>query len=102
MVKLVAAMPEAPERYSNNWTLALSTHDGEVAPGLAISRAQTFMPVHGHDGRVVPDITALSTPGQVQVDHLNFTMRGPWEVRLWLRSDAVAEEYVVFLICVAK
>lgn len=50
------------------------------------------MPIHGHDGRVQPKMTALAEPGQFQVDRLNFIMRGPWEVRLWLRSSALESE----------
>jgi YtkA-like len=101
-VKVVAAMPEEPERYINDWTVELSSLDGSPAPDAEIVRGQTFMPIHGHDGRVQPQMTALSEPGQFQVDRLNFTMRGPWEVRLWLRSGSVASDYVVFNVCVAK
>jgi hypothetical protein len=60
------------------------------------------MPVHGHDGRVQPKLTALEAPGQFEVDRLNFTMRGPWEVRFWLRAESGAEDLVVFDVCVAK
>jgi hypothetical protein len=102
-VELLAAMPAEPERYiDNSWTVELHARDGSATPDAQIVRGQTFMPVHGHDGQVAPLMKALAQPGQVQVDKLNFTMRGPWEVRLWLRSEAVAEDYVVFTICVAK
>jgi hypothetical protein len=107
-VTLVSSKPEVPERYTNSWTVSLSTLDGQgeqagqPAQGLAITRAQTFMPVHGHDGRVVPVLTPQPTAGEVLIDKLNFSMRGPWQVRLWLRSDSVEEDYVVFLVCVAK
>ena len=101
-VKVVDALPEEPERYINRWTVELRALDGSLEPNAEVVRGQTFMPVHGHDGRVEPRMKALSEPGQFQVDGLNFTMRGPWEVRLWLRSESGEDDYVVFEVCVAK
>lgn len=102
-LQLLAAKPEQPERYSDNaWTVELSALDGSSVADAKIVRGQTFMPIHGHDGRVDPNVQALSTPGQFQVARLNFSMRGPWEVRLWLHSASVDEDYVVFQVCVAK
>lgn len=95
-VKVMSAEPAAPERYENNWVVELSPADAEIV------RAQTFMPVHGHDGRVKPELRALEQPGQWAVERLNFTMRGPWEVRLWLSTATRDEENVVFQVCVAK
>jgi len=100
--KVITAMPPEPERYINEWTVELSSLDGSPARGAKIIRGQTFMPVHGHDGGVQPRLTALSEAEQFEVDGLNFTMRGPWEVRLWLRSEASEDDYVVFEVCVAK
>jgi hypothetical protein len=95
------AMPAQPERYTNSWTVALEALDGSVAPDAALTRGETFMPVHGHDGRVRPAITALSDAGQFRVADLSFTMRGPWEARFWLQSPQ-GEDYVVFHVCVAR
>jgi hypothetical protein len=102
-LKLLAAAPAEPERFrDNDWTVDLSSPDGAHSPEATITHGQTFMPIHGHDGRVEPEMKALSEAGQFEVKRLNFTMRGPWEVRLWLRSASVAEELAVFHICVAK
>jgi hypothetical protein len=101
-VKLLAAMPAEPERHLNDWTVELSSLDGSAAPDAIIDHGETFMPIHGHNGGVVPKMTALSEPGQFQVDRLNFIMRGPWEVRLWLSSASLGDDYAVFQICVAK
>jgi hypothetical protein len=101
-VDVIAALPQEPERYLNQWTVELSSLSGEPAPEAEVVRGQTFMPVHGHDGRVEPRMTALAEPARFQVDALNFTMRGPWEVRLWLRSETGEDDYVVFDVCVAK
>jgi hypothetical protein len=101
-VSLISATPAEPERYGNDWSVAVRMRDGSPAPGAQILRGQTFMPIHGHDGRVEPALEALATPGDFQVNHLHFSMRGPWEVRLWLRASSVQEDYVVFHVCVAK
>lgn len=102
-LQLLAATPDQPERYTDNdWTVALTALDGSSAPDAQIVRGQTFMPIHGHDGRVDPTFKPLATPGQFDVGRLNFSMRGPWEVRLWLHSSSVDEDYVVFQVCVAK
>jgi len=101
--KLVSATPTDPTRnVSNRWTVELSALDGSPAAGATITHGQTFMPIHGHDGRVDPQMTALAQPGQFDVDRLSFTMRGPWEVRLWVSSAVVADELVVFHVCVAQ
>jgi hypothetical protein len=101
-VRVVDATPAEPEQYLNHWTIELQTPDGKPEEGAQPVRAQTFMPLHGHDGIVQPRITGLATPGQFAVDRLNFTMRGPWEVRFWLRSSANEDDYAVFSVCVAK
>jgi len=100
-VKVLDATPAQPERYLNAWTVQLTSLKGTADPDAVIVRGETFMPVHGHDGRVQPQMRALSERAHFQVDRLNFTMRGPWEVRLWLRSGS-QDDYVVFNVCVTK
>jgi hypothetical protein len=95
-------MPSEPERYLNSWSIAVDSLTGSPAVDAEIERGQTFMPVHGHDGRVVPEISPTGEPGQFRVERLNFSMRGPWEVRFWLRSPSLGEDYAVFHVCVAK
>jgi len=96
-VTLLSAEPAEPERYENDWVVELSPPDAELV------RGQTFMPIHGHDGRVQPELKPLAAePGRFAIERLNFTMRGPWEVRLWTRAADAAEDYVVFHVCVAK
>jgi len=101
-VKLLSAMPQAPERYSNSWSVELALLDGTAAADAQIVRSQTFMPVHGHDGRVVPVVTALANPAEFQVDHITFTMRGPWEARFWISGDQAQEDNVVLHVCIEK
>lgn len=99
---VIATAPTELERYINGWTVELRAPDGSPARGAQVVRAQTFMPLHGHDGGVVPRITPLADPGRSQVDRLNFIMRGPWEVRLWLRTEAGDDDNVTFSVCVAR
>lgn len=101
-LKLLTAMPQAPERYSNEWNVELDFLDGTAATDAHIVRSQTFMPVHGHDGRVVPVVTALASPAQFRVDRITFTMRGPWEARFWISGDKAEEDNVVLRVCVEK
>lgn len=101
-VRVTEAMPAEPERYINNWTVEITTADGEPVDDVQIDRARTFMPIHGHDGNVQSVITPLDEPGEFDVEKLNFTMRGPWEVQLWLYSESLGEDYVVLDVCVAK
>lgn len=101
-LELLAAQPAEPERYANDWDVELSTLEGAPAADASIVRGQTFMPVHGHDGRVEPEITALPAPGHAHVARLTFTMRGPWEVRFWLRDALAQDDYAVFKVCVSQ
>jgi hypothetical protein len=95
-ITLISAQPAEPERYENDWIVELSP------PDAVLVRGQTFMPIHGHDGRVEPALKPLSSSGQFAVERLNFTMRGPWEVRLWASSAGATEQLLVFNVCVAK
>lgn len=95
-VTLISAQPSEPERYENHWIVELGS------PLAALVRGQTFMPVHGHDGGVEPVLKPLAQAGRFAVERLNFTMRGPWQVRLWVSSPAANEELAVFQVCVAK
>ncbi|MDD9941227.1 MAG: hypothetical protein OXU20_09330 [Myxococcales bacterium] len=100
-ISVVAATPTEPERYINHWTVEVYALDASHLAEVEIVRGETFMPIHGHDGRVQPQMTALKELGRFEVDRLNFTMRGPWEVRFWLGSASL-EDYVVFEVCVAR
>ena len=95
-ITLISAQPGEPERYENDWVVELSP------PEAVLVRGQTFMPIHGHDGRVEPTVKQASSPGRFAIERLNFTMRGPWEVRLWVSSAGATEQLLVFNGCVAK
>jgi hypothetical protein len=100
--KLISASREPPLRYLNDWTVELGDAAGEALEDATIHTALPFMPIHGHDGNVKPVVKKLSQPGRFAVNGLNFNMRGPWEVRLSLRSPSAGDDDVVFEICVAE
>lgn len=98
---VVAASNVPPLRYLNDWTLAFAA-GGVPLADVELTKAEPFMPLHGHDGIVKPVLEPLAEPGQVRVRNLNFNMRGVWEVRLTLSSPSVGDDYVVFHICIEE
>ncbi|MEY4508446.1 MAG: hypothetical protein RLZZ450_568 [Pseudomonadota bacterium] len=99
---LVGASHAPPLRYLNDWTLTWTRADGAPIGDVVLTKARTFMPVHGHDGIVPPTLVSSVEPGRVEVRGLNFNMRGPWEVQLSLSSPSAGDDYVVFHICVQE
>ena len=112
--RLIAADPTPPQRFRNDWTIELMTADGTPLEDAEIVKACAFMPVHGH-GLGPREITPGDGPGQFNLEGLNLTTRGPWQVQLSVRSDSVPEataratncdtvqgtDYLAFSICVA-
>jgi hypothetical protein len=97
---VVAASRVPARRYLNDWTFRFRDASGAPLNDVTVVSARTWMPVHGHDGLVIPQI--LSGGEQVQVRRLNFNMRGPWEVQLALRSASAGADDVVFHVCIAE
>lgn len=100
--ELLAATPAPPARYRNDWTVQLRAADGSVLADGAITHARTFMPLHGHDGGIVPVITSLKEPGQVRIERLNLSMRGAWEIQLTVSAPGVGEDRIVFHVCAVE
>jgi hypothetical protein len=59
-LRVLSALPNEPERYTNTWNVELTALAGKNTKAQ-ITRGRTFMPVHGHDGRVEPSIRPLAT-----------------------------------------
>ncbi|MET0286789.1 MAG: hypothetical protein ABW352_20070 [Polyangiales bacterium] len=93
---VVAASRVPARRYLNDWTFAFRDAAGNALNDVTIATARTWMPVHGHDGLVMPQLLGA------QVRRLNFNMRGPWEVQLSLRSASAGTDDVVFHVCIAE
>jgi len=99
---LVTASSVPPQRYLNDWTIALSNQQGEPVSDVEVIEARPFMPVHGHDGNIKPNVEKLAAPGQLSIAGINLLMRGPWEVQLMLSSKSAGSDYVVFHVCVEE
>jgi hypothetical protein len=96
-----AAAPSPPQKYENTWTVAFATAHGEQLPDVDVTAIQTFMPVHGHDGRPPAMVEKLAQPGQF-LAKLNFSMRGYWEVRVHASSPSVGDDDLVFELCLRE
>jgi hypothetical protein len=89
MARVIAADHVPAKKFLNTWTIALTNADGTPLEDVEIVKACAFMPVHGH-GLPPRKINVLSE-GRVELENLNFTMRGPWEVQLALASGDQGE-----------
>ena len=101
MVKLVSFDNNPAQIQENDWVVEISTHDGTPVADAELTNVRAFMPVHGHDGKYPPEISAVSgEPGQFKLDDLYFTMEGPWQVQFTIASESAGDDYVVMEICV--
>jgi hypothetical protein len=87
---------------STTWVLDFAQADGGAPiTDLVDVESYTWMPVHGHNGNFKPKMTALSPPGRYQFKGFNFTMRGPWQVKMDVSSKNLGQEDLVqFDVCV--
>lgn len=112
--RLIAADRVPPARFANTWTVELMDAQGTPLADAEIVKACAFMTVHRH-GLPPRMIEPLDEPGRFELQALNFSMRGPWQVQLAVRSDSVPEatargtdcapnatgtDYLAFDICV--
>lgn len=103
MAKLVSADPTVPHKYENQWVVDFMDAQGNPVADIQVDSAETYMPVHQHNGGFPPESMVLTDPpGRVQFDAVNFTMPGPWEVRFQVSSAAVGTDRVVFNVCVVQ
>lgn len=102
LAELITATPAPPMRYLNDWTLRfLDAATESLLSDVAVTEARPFMPVHGHDGNVLPKVSRLES-GEFRVVGLNLNMRGPWEIQLHVSSEAGGTDYIVFHVCVSE
>jgi hypothetical protein len=100
-VEVVEADYDPPRKYTNDWVVALSDAQGEPVDDAEFSKARTWMPVHGHDGKFAPEITAAGG-GRYTFDGLNFTMTGPWQVQFEVSSASAGSDSFVLDVCVGE
>jgi len=97
---LVQAVPNPPAKHDNTWTLEVQDPSGALLDDAQLVFAETYMPVHDHAG--VPEPFAEPAGPATFRLRVPFMMRGPWEVRLDLRSQRAGSDRVVFDVCVAE
>jgi len=99
--ELVDADHVPVKQYFNAWTVAFTGPDGEPMDDVELTRAQTFMPAHNHDGRHEPVIGDRDAMGNYLVEELNLWMEGPWEVRFFVDTPD-GEDTVIFRVCLLE
>lgn len=83
-VRVTSADPVQPKKNAeNNWKIQFMDDDGAPLDGVEIAYACAFMPPpHNHGTAPLNGVHALEKPGHFELDYLNFTMRGPWQLQL--------------------
>jgi hypothetical protein len=95
------ATPLPPQRYDNAWTLGFENGQGAALLDVEVTAIQSYMPVHGHDGRPPATVEKTGQAGEVLAS-LNFSMRGYWEVRIHASSPTAGDDDLVFKLCLRE
>lgn len=93
--KVVSADFSPPRKYYNNWAIQLSAASGEPLLDATFSKVQAWMPVHGHNGRFPPTITAAAEPGTYDFNGVHFTMTGPWQLKFDVAAGVVKDSFAL-------
>lgn len=91
-VTVVEAAPLLPTKHANAWTVEVD--------GAEVASAETYMPVHGHPGDPAPTVERAGASSFRLA--LDFSMRGPWEVRVNLVTTGGESDQAVFEVCVTE
>jgi hypothetical protein len=99
--KLLSIDPQPPRQLVNNkWLVQIVDANGAPVSDIALANGDTYMPVHRHHGKGAPTFVAGSDPGTVQLNGVNFIMRGPWQVIFDVQRAGATVGTAVFQICV--
>jgi hypothetical protein len=99
--KLVAARPDPPrQKVPNQWDVEISSESGAPVTGVTLSNPDSFMPAHNHHGRTRPSVGAAAEGSVARIDDIDFSMRGPWQVRVDLQQAGTKLGTATFQICV--
>jgi hypothetical protein len=77
--KVIGADPTPLGWFHNDWVVQFTGPDGEPLTEITMTKASTWMPGHGHGGEHIPTIMPLDD-SQFDVDGLNITMGGAWQI----------------------
>jgi len=90
--RLDQATPNTPNKDLNTWRIAIQTQDNQPATSATIGWACAWMSVHGHGTN--PKAIEKLDPGVFELSSINFTMYGPWSVRLWVDPTGQWPQYL--------
>jgi hypothetical protein len=96
--RVIKADPPHPERFENDWSVALMDARGAPLADAQVTSACAYMPVHGHSSPARA-IMPLMDPGTVLVKALDLSMPGPWEVELTIHSPSLAGTADLYTHC---
>lgn len=88
--------------FHNDWVVRFTGPDGEPLEDVMMTKASTWMPVHGHGGGQTPTIMPLED-GEFDVDGLNISMGGPWQIIFEMEATnaegETVSDIVTFNLC---
>ncbi len=96
--KLIAASPQPPTLYNNDWTIQFMDASGNSLTDVKLTKVYAKMPFHGH-GKPGYSMTPLSDPSQYDVG-INLFMRGYFDLQFTVSSATAGDDMVHFYYCV--
>jgi hypothetical protein len=90
-VRIDKASSVPPIKNYNDWTISILDASGQPNPNANVSWACAWMAAHGHGSN--PKAIQNMGNGQYFLSMQNFSMTGPWEVRLWIDPTGQGAEY---------
>lgn len=97
-VVIESSMPAPPERGNNDWTIQLLDANGAPISDATVG-ITPFMPKHGHGSSVKAAITPLGD-GRYDLNPVNFSMAGVWEVTIDVELAGGATDQTMFELCI--
>lgn len=100
-VKLLSISPEPPrQKVKNDWTLQVVDASGAPVSDLTLANPDSYMPLHRHHGKTLPNVITSAEPGKAQLTGIDFIMRGPWQVLFDVLQGGTKTGTATFQICV--
>lgn len=100
-VRILSSDPmRARQKVRNDWVVEVLDTSGAPVADVDITSATAWMEVHMHAGLPAPKIMKQVEPGRFLLDNVNFSMRGPWDVRLTVKRGDARPEQANLSICV--
>jgi hypothetical protein len=88
-VRVLDADNVPPTKYYNTWTVQFLDAQGKPLDDVTIDKVCAYMPVHMH-GSPPTKITQQSDASMFELENLNLSMPGPWEIQFAISSPNAA------------